>query len=332
MAYDPPTTGASGGRPLVVRGVGGMKKKVWLLVAGLVLLLNGAVVAAVAMTTGGTATESAIRAAAEGESEEEEEGLGPAEPDDYFLFQRSSDGELPQSSDFTRAVRQAQEVRTDTATAPAAAAAARNRGDDWELEGPTNIGGRLADLAIDPRRQDTVYVAAATGGVWKTTDGGVTMQKAWDDDNAQSMGALAIGRDGTLWAGTGEINPGGGSITFGGTGIFRSDNGGRTWRERGLYFSGTTGDIVTHPTDERIIYVAAGGDLFNPGGDRGIYRSVNRGASWKRVLAPETPFTGGADLAMDPSNPDRIYAAMWDHRREPDVRTYGGVGSGLFRS
>ncbi|MGH3308751.1 MAG: WD40/YVTN/BNR-like repeat-containing protein, partial [Nocardioides sp.] len=202
----------------------------------------------------------------------------------------------------------------------------------WELEGPTNIGGRLTDLAIDPDDPDTVYVAAATGGVWKSTDGGATLETAWDDDDAQAIGAIAIGPDDAVWAGTGELNPGGGSITFGGSGVFRSDDDGRTWKRRGLEDSGTTGRIVVHPTDPDTIYVAAGGSLFNPGGERGIYRSTNGGASWRRVLAPETPFTGGADLVMDPSDPDRLYAAMWDHRREPDVRTYGGVGSGLFRT
>jgi photosystem II stability/assembly factor-like uncharacterized protein len=300
-----------------------VKTKVWLLAIAVVLLGNGALIATIAATSGdGSDLKSAVRASAEGEGEEEEEGLGPAEPDDYFLFQRSTRGDLPDADDFSRAVRQAQNVRADTA-APRPA---------WELEGPTNIGGRLADLAIDPEDPDTVYVAAASGGVWKTTDGGNTLEKAWSDDLSQGMGAIAIGADGAIWAGTGELNPGGGSITFGGTGVFRSDDGGETWKRRGLGASGTTGRIVTHPTDPRTIYVAAGGDLFNPGGDRGIYRSTTGGASWKRVLAPETPFTGGADLVMDPSNPDRLYAAMWDHRREPDVRTYGGVGSGLFRT
>jgi photosystem II stability/assembly factor-like uncharacterized protein len=303
-------------------------KKVWLLAAGIFLLLNGLVVAAIAVTGDNEPRRSAILAAAEGEGEEEEEeegGLGPAEPDDYFLFQRSSDGDLPRSSDFTRAVRQAQDVRGVTARAA-------QKGDTWELEGPTNIGGRLADLAVDPNNDDVVYVAAATGGVWKTTDAGATLQKAWDDDNAQSMGAIAIGADGAIWAGTGELNPGGGSITFGGTGVFRSDDGGRRWRSLGLKNSGTTGEIVTHPTDPRTAYVAAGGSLFNAGGERGIYKTTNGGASWRRVLAPDTPFTGGTDLVIDPSNPDRLFAAMWDHRREPDKRTYGGVGSGLFRT
>ena len=302
-------------------------KKVWLLVLVLVVINAGVIVVLAAGGGGGDDLTSAVRASAEGEGEEEEEegGLGPAEPDDYFLFQRSSGGDLPRSSDFTRAVRQARAVRATSALTAGAEAT-------WELEGPTNIGGRLTDLAIDPNDPNTVYVAAATGGVWKSTDGGVTLQKAWDDDSAQAIGAIAIGPDGAVWAGTGELNPGGGSITFGGSGIYRSDNGGRTWKRRGLEDSGTTGRIVVHPTDPDTIYVAAGGSLFNAGGERGIYRSTNGGASWRRVLAPETPFTGGADLVMDPSEPDRLYAAMWDHRREPDVRTYGGVGSGLFRT
>ena len=256
---------------------------------------------------------------------EEEEGLGPAEPDDYFLFQRSSGGKLPSTGDFTRAVRQAQAVR-------AASAGSTATDEPWALEGPTNVGGRLTDLAIDPADPDTVYVAAATGGVWKTTDGGVTLQQAWPDDAAQAIGAITIGAEGRIWAGAGELNPGGGSITFGGNGVYRSDDGGATWKRRGLEDSGTTGRIVAHPTDPDTVYVAAGGSLFNAGGERGIYRSTNGGASWQRVLAPETPFSGGADLVMDPTDSDRLYAVMWDHRREPDVRTYGGVGSGLFRT
>jgi len=307
--------------------VGGVHKKLWLLAIGVAAILNAGVLGALALS-GDDRKKSAILAAAEGEGEEEEEGLGPAEPDDYFLFQRSTRGQLPETQDFTRAVRQAQEVRGDSA--PAAAAARRH--DRWELEGPTNIGGRLADLAVDPRRPDTVYVAAATGGVWKTTNAGATMQQAWPDNGAQAMGAIAIGADGAIWAGTGELNPGGGSITFGGTGVYRSDDGGRSWRQRGLRNSGTTGEIAAHPSDPRTVYVAAGGDLFNAGGDRGIYKTTNGGSSWKRVLAPATPFSGGTDLVMDPRNPNRLYAAMWDHRREPDVRTYGGVGSGLWRT
>jgi photosystem II stability/assembly factor-like uncharacterized protein len=308
------------------KGVEGVHKKLWLLAIGAVALLNAGVIGALALSGDDRSQKSAILAAAEGEGEEEEGGLGPAEPDDYFLFQRSSGGELPATADFTRAVRQAQDVRAE------GPAATSDRNNQWELTGPTNIGGRLTDLAVDPQHPDTVYVTAATGGVWKTTDAGATMEKAWPDDGAQSMGSIAIGSNGVIWAGTGELNPGGGSITFGGSGIYRSENDGRSWRHVGLPDSGTTGEIVVDPTDPQTVYVAAGGSLFNPGGERGVYKTTNGGATWNRVLEPATPFTGGADLVMDPRNPDRLYAAMWDHRREPDVRTYGGVGSGLFRT
>ena len=311
-------------------------RKLWLVAVGMLVVVVGVVIfvqgddsapsGPVAEEVAGEAEDEAAEerereARGEVEDEEEEEGLGPAEPDDYFLFQRSTRGELPSAEAFTRSVRQARALR---AIGPQPSA-------QWSLEGPTNIGGRLVDLAVD-RAQDTVYVAAATGGVWKSTDGGATLQQAWADDASQSMGAIAIGPDGTVWAGTGEINPGGGSITFGGTGIYRSDDGGASWSQRGLDDSGTTGRIVVHPSDPDTVYVAAGGSLFTGGGQRGIYKTTNGGLTWQRVLAPETPFTGGADLVMDPSDPNRLYAAMWDHRREPDVRTYGGVGSGLFRT
>ena len=318
-----------GGRYIEGQGDGVKRHltRLWPLVLALVALNAGVILALAVGSNDGAKLESSIRASAEGEGEEgeEEEGLGPAEPDDYFLFQRSTGGKLPSTADFNRAVRQAQAIR-------AASAGSTATDEPWALEGPTNVGGRLTDLAIDPADPDTVYVAAATGGVWKTTDGGVTLEQAWPDDAAQAIGAITIGAEGRIWAGAGELNPGGGSITFGGNGVYRSDDGGATWKRRGLEDSGTTGRIVAHPTDPDTVYVAAGGSLFNAGGERGIYRSTNGGASWQRVLAPETPFSGGADLVMDPTDSDRLYAVMWDHRREPDVRTYGGVGSGLFRT
>ena len=267
-------------------------KKAWLLVLALVVINAGVIVVLAAGGGGGDDLTSAVRASAEGEGEEEEEegGLGPAEPDDYFLFQRSSGGDLPRSSDFTRAVRQARAVRATGALTAGAEAT-------WELEGPTNIGGRLTDLAIDPSDPDTVYVAAATGGVWKSTDGGATVQKAWDDDNAQAIGAIAIGPDGAVWAGTGELNPGGGSITFGGSGIYRSDDGGRTWKRRGLEDSGTTGRIVVAPD-------RSGHDL--------------RGRRWRRC---STPAASAASTA--PPTAARRGGGCWRlRRRSPAAPTW----------
>jgi photosystem II stability/assembly factor-like uncharacterized protein/transposase-like protein len=260
----------------------------------------------------------------EGEEGEVETSIGPGEPDEWFIQQRAGGPDKQLDEDwFIRASDQARAIRGSLSPK------FRN---DWQLTGPTNVGGRIVDLVADPNNANTIYVAAATGGIWKNTDGVFTMEKAWPDEAPQAMGALAISSDGVLYAGTGEPNNGGGSSVFGGNGIYRSVDGGQTWKHRGLSQSATIGRIVTDPSDPDTVYVAAAGSLFNAGGHRGIYKSTNRGNSWELVLAPENGFTGGIDLAIHPSNPDRIYAAMWQRRREPDLRTYGGVGSGLFRS
>ena len=307
-----------------------MKRTGWVALEALGLALVAVIglyafgVVGPASSSGTSAVDSEAIAAAEEESEEEEGGAGPGAPDEWFVAQRAGPGGQLEAQDFVRATDQARAVRGEARIA--------GFGQSWELTGPTNVGGRIVDLAVDPTEPNTIYVAAATGGVWKNTDGLFTMEKTWPDDFAQAMGALGAASDGTLWAGTGEPNNGGGSLVFGGNGVYRSTDGGERWKNRGLKQSGTIGRIVVHPTDPDIVYVAAAGSLFNPGGDRGIYRSTNGGNSWKLVLAPENGFSGGIDLAIDPSNPDRIFAAMWQRRREPDLRTYGGVGSGLWRS
>ncbi len=202
----------------------------------------------------------------------------------------------------------------------------------WALVGPTNIGGRVTALTLDEHAKDVVYAAAASGGVWKSTDAGQTFATAWPDDGTQAMGALATGPDGTLYAGTGEVNPGGGSLTYGGTGLYASTNGGGSWTHLGLTDSGAIGAIAVDPDDPDRIFVAAAGSLFNPGGDRGVYRSTDGGVTWTRVLAGANDFTGATEVMMDPTDSSRLYAVMWDHRREPNKRSYGGVGSGVYRS
>ena len=301
-------------------------KTVALELLGLALIAVIGLFAFGAIRTGDSSEAPAVSSAALAEEEEEEEGgAGPAEPDDWFIAQRAGgpDKQLDQQ-DFVRAANQAKAVRTSTPSKQYRRA--------WQLTGPTNVGGRIVDLAVDPTRPDTFYVAAATGGIWKNSDWVFVMEKSWPDDLPQAMGALTASPDGTLWAGTGEPNNGGGSLVFGGNGVYRSTDGGQTWKHRGLSRSATIGRIVVHPTDSNTIYVAVAGSLFNAGGDRGIYRSTNGGNSWELILAPENGFSGGIDLALDPSNPDRVFAAMWQRRREPDLRTYGGVGSGLWRS
>jgi photosystem II stability/assembly factor-like uncharacterized protein len=243
---------------------------------------------------------------------------GPAAPAEHEFVQKTVDGQpLPRHA-------------YDIAAAQAAQLAGTGGG--WQSLGPTNIGGRVTSLALDPTHADTVYVAAASGGVWVSRDAGATYSPAWPADATQAIGAVATAPDGTVYAGTGEVNPGGGSITYTGTGLYRSRDGGQSWQSLGLADSGAIGAITVDPANPQRIFVAAAGSLFNPGGDRGVYRSLDGGVSWTRVLAGATDYTGATEVFLDPSNAQRVYAIMWDHRREPDKRTYGGIGSGIFRS
>lgn len=226
-----------------------------------------------------------------------------------------------------------EQALTQAANVPAALSVQANPSQSgWHLEGPTNVGGRLVDIALDPADPSTVYAAAASGGVWKSTDAGRTFERAWPEAMTQAVGALAIGSDGVLWAGTGETNPGGGSTTFAGTGLYRSDNGGRTWQKAGLADSHRIGRIVVDPDDPDQLFVAVSGDLFRPGGTRGLYRTDNAGRTWQKVLGGATDTAGAVDIALDPTNTDRVYATFWDHQRTPEVRRYGGPGSRAYRS
>ncbi|OKJ95015.1 glycosyl hydrolase [Streptomyces sp. CB03234] len=240
---------------------------------------------------------------------------GPAAPAEYRYLQKTLPGQsIPRHAHETAA---AQARRLPTV------------GGRWKSVGPTNIGGRIVSLALDPTRADTVYAAAASGGVWRSTDAGQTFTSAWPDGWTQAMGAIATAPDGTLYAGTGEPNPGGGSITYEGTGLYRSTDGGANWRPIGLRDSGAISAITVDPADPRRIYVAAAGSLYNGGGDRGVYRSDDGGETWRRILAGENEFTGATEVFVQG---EELYAVLWDHRRTPALRTYGGVGSGVFRS
>ncbi|MDG4861100.1 glycosyl hydrolase [Streptomyces sp. T-3] len=240
---------------------------------------------------------------------------GPAAPAEYRYLQKTLPGQaIP---------------RHAHADAAAEAAKLPTTGGRWKAVGPTNIGGRIVSLALDPKRADTVYAAAASGGIWRSTDAGKTFVSAWPDSWTQAMGAVATGPDGALYAGTGEPNPGGGSITYEGTGLYRSTDGGRHWKSLGLRDSGAISAITIDPKNPRRIYVAAAGSLYNGGGDRGVYRTEDGGRSWQRILAGVNEFTGATEIVV---RGKRLYAVLWDHRRTPELRTYGGVGSGVFRS
>ena len=227
-------------------------------------------------------------------------------------------------------------VPAATRQANAVAAQTRNRAPgvsdaQWSLEGPTSIGGRVLDIALDPDDKDVVFIATASGGVWKSTDAGSTFQPSWPDRQAQPIGALVNTPSGVLFAGTGETGPGGGSITYGGDGLYRSKDKGRTWQKVGLEGTSRIGRILVDPTNEKRILVAASGNLFKPTKERGVYLSEDGGDSWKKVLSGDNETTGATDLA---SNADGsiMFATTWDHQRQPDLRRYEGPGTALYKS
>lgn len=209
---------------------------------------------------------------------------------------------------------------------------AKAPGNRWQLQGPTNVGGRILDVVVDPKVPDAVYVGTATGGVWRSTDAGERFHSVWPDYLVQTIGALAIAPDGTLYAGTGEAGPGGGSLTYGGTGVYRSRDGGKTWRYIGLGESERIGRIVVDPADPRTVWVAANGPLFSGGGERGLYKSTDGGDHWTLALKGSTDTAGAVDVALDPGDHTHVYTTMWDRIRHPGDRDYTGGGSGVYRS
>src|SRR5215472_11224026 len=186
----------------------------------------------------------------------------------------------------------------------------------WRFVGPTNIGGRVVDLALDPTTSPTtVYAAVSSGGIMKSTDGGRTWTPAWPSSFTQAMGALARGPDGTLWAGTGEANPSGGGDTFLGNGIYKSADGGRSWRLSGLADSGAFGRLAVNPDNPGEVWAAASGWLSPISSQRGLYHLTNGGTNWKLALAPPNATTGAIDVAVDPAHPKIILASLWDRFR-----------------
>ena len=253
----------------------------------------------------------------ENETAELAAAANQATPDEMMDLKRSSGDEITIDM-----------VRRQQAQAEAVPAAAT--GIAWQQLGPYNIGGRMTDVVA--LGNNAVLGSAASGGIWKSTDGGANWTSIWPDANVQAMGAIAKAPDGTLWAGTGEANPPGGGLTYFGDGIYKSTDDGATWQHMGLPDSAAFGRIAVHPTNSNIVFAAAAGHIARSVSDRGVYRTKDAGKTWERVITPTTPFTGGIDLEIHPTNPNIVYAALWDHRRTNGTRIYGGSGSGLFRS
>jgi len=203
----------------------------------------------------------------------------------------------------------------------------------WLQQGPTNIGGRITSVAVDPRDENVVYAGAAEGGVMRSTNGGQSWNLVSDHLPSLAIGAIALdpADPDVVYAGTGEVNPGGGSVAYGGTGLYRSMDQGGQWESVGLESSGSIGRIVIDPTDSDRIFVAVMGRLWSGGPDRGVYRTENGGETWENVLyTGET--TGCVDLIMREDQPGVVVAAMWQRERTPERYDYGGPGCEVYRT
>ena len=203
----------------------------------------------------------------------------------------------------------------------------------WYQRGPVNIGGRITSIAVDPRDQDTIYAGCAEGGVMRSFYAGQYWTMTFDYQTSLAIGAVALDpiNPDIVYAGTGEVNPGGGSVAYGGTGLYRSSDQGDTWNAIGLENSGSIGRIVIDPTDTDRIFVAVMGHLWSGGPDRGVYRTENGGDTWDRVLYVDDN-TGCVDLIQRPDQPDVILAAMWQRERTPERYDYGGPGCSVWQT
>ncbi len=205
--------------------------------------------------------------------------------------------------------------------------------EEWKFEGPTNVGGRITDVEMPTNSLETIYVASASGGIFKSENTGQTWTPIFDDAMSLSIGdmEMAPSNNEIIYVGTGEPNAGGGSLAYDGLGIYKTSDGGNNWQHLGLENIGSVGKIEVAPSNPEIAFVAAMGDLFGKNQERGIYRTINGGSNWEQVLFVSDS-TGFVDLAMHPTNSDIIFAAAWERIRRPDHRRYSGASSGIYRT
>ena len=278
----------------------------------LALIGSAIVVAAVFGVLGRSSQHISAVASAEADG-------GPQVPADYLRGKALGGRKTVSRAQIARAVKQSRAIATTGGT--------------WEYVGANNIGGRVTDVVVDPTHPDTLFISSAGGGVWKSTDAGLTYTPAWPNDYPQAIGSLARGSDGTLWAGTGEANASGGGITYTGDGVYKSTDGGVTWTNVGLENSRNDRPDRRRPDEPgHRLRRRDGRPLLARRQARPLPHGRRR-RHWPPVLLPDpnvSPWTGVVDVAIDPVNPNRVYATEWDHHRNAYLRPYGGVGSGLY--
>jgi photosystem II stability/assembly factor-like uncharacterized protein len=202
---------------------------------------------------------------------------------------------------------------------------------EWRNIGPANMGGRTTDIESVPGHPHLVYVATASGGLWKTTSGGVTWTPIFERQATISIGDIALDpvNPDVIWVGTGEANTRN-SVSFG-DGVYKSTDGGKTWKHVGLPNSERISRIVINPHNPNIVYVAAVGHIFGPHEERGVFMTSDGGQTWQKVLYLDDRH-GASDLDIDPTNPNIVYAGMWHFERKPWTIRSGSEQGGLFKS
>ena len=208
----------------------------------------------------------------------------------------------------------------------------------WRSVGPAVTSGRISDFAVHPQKRSTYYVATASGGVWKTENGGTTYEPIFDGQGSYSIGCVTLdpNNPSVVWVGTGENNNQR-SVAYG-DGVYKSNDDGKSWENVGLKNSEHIGKIIVDPRNSNVVYVAAIGPLWSEGGDRGLYKTTDGGKTWEQVLKNEKgeslldAHTGVTDFVMDPRNPDVLYAAAFQRRRHVFTYVGGGPGSTIYKS
>ena len=195
--------------------------------------------------------------------------------------------------------------------------------------GPGGMSGRVTAIDVVESNPEIMYVGTASGGIWKSTSGGTTWKPIFEKELTASIGAIAIQQSNpsVIWAGTGEGNPR--NSLNGGFGIYKSLDAGKTWKAMGLEKTRHIHRVIIDPTNPNIVYAGAIGSPWGEHKERGVYKTIDGGKTWKQILFTNIK-SGAADLIMDPTNPNKIIAAMWEHKRDPWFFKSGGKGSGLY--
>ncbi|MEO6444157.1 MAG: hypothetical protein ABIZ91_04405, partial [Gemmatimonadaceae bacterium] len=197
--------------------------------------------------------------------------------------------------------------------------------------GPATMSGRIVDIAVNESNSYEFYAASATGGVWKTTDNGVTWEPLFEHEATHSVGSITVDQrnPSIVWVGTGEATNR--QSSGWGDGVYKSTDAGKTWTNMGLRDSRHIARIVIDPGNSDVVYAAVPGHLWGPNKERGLYKSTDGGRTWQLILSRDED-TGAVDVAIDPSDPSIVYAALYQRRRAPFGFVGGGPGGGLYKS